>query len=64
SWIPLCYTNTVPRLQVNGIDLEYRSIGVFRTSDGEFRSIDGHCPHRHGTLCGERVDRDGMVKCG
>ena len=64
SWIPLCYTNTVPRLQVKGIDLEYRNIGVFRTSAGEFRSIDGRCPHRHGNLCGERIDRDGTVKCG
>lgn len=64
SWIPLCYTNTVPRLQVKGIDPEYRNIGVFRTSEGEFRSIDGRCPHRHGNLCGERIDRNGTVKCG
>jgi len=63
SWIPLCYTNTVPRLQVKGIDLEYRKVGVFQTSDDEYKCIDDRCPHRHGPLCGERIDRDGTVNC-
>ena len=64
SWIPLCYTNTVPRLQVKEIDLEYRKVGVFRTSGGDYLAIDDRCPHRHGSLCGERINRDGTVKCG
>lgn len=64
GWIPLCFTNTIPRVQVKEIDLEYRKIGVFQTSDDEFLAIDDRCPHRHGSLCGERIDRDGTIKCG
>ncbi len=63
NWIPLCYTNAVPRLQVKEIDLEYRKIGVFKTADNEFRAVDDRCPHRHGPLCGQSIDRDGMLEC-
>ncbi|CAM9157026.1 unnamed protein product [Ectocarpus sp. 12 AP-2014] len=63
SWLPLCYTNTVPRLQVKAIDLEYRKVGVFQTYDHEYKCIDDRCPHRHGPLCGERINRDGTVTC-
>ncbi|CAM9400678.1 unnamed protein product, partial [Ectocarpus sp. 12 AP-2014] len=62
-WLPLCYTNTVPRLQVKPLDLEYRTIGVFRTAGGEFKAIDDRCPHRQGPLCDQRIDRDGTVRC-
>ena len=63
NWIPLCFTSTVPRLYVKEIDLEYRKIGVFRTSTDEFSAVDDRCPHRHGPLCGQRIDRDGALTC-
>ena len=63
NWIPLCYASTVPRLHVKEIDLEYRKVGVFKTSDDEFRAVDDRCPHRHGPLCGQRIDRDGTLEC-
>jgi phenylpropionate dioxygenase-like ring-hydroxylating dioxygenase large terminal subunit len=63
NWIPLCFTNTVPRLQVKEIDLEYRKVGVFKTSEDEYLAIDDRCPHRHGSLCGQRINSDGTVKC-
>lgn len=63
NWIPLCYTHAVPRLQVKEIDLEYRKIGVFQASDDKIVAIDDRCPHRHGSLCGQRIDRDGSLKC-
>lgn len=63
SWTPLCFTNTVPRLQMKEIDLEYRKVGVFQTSDDEFLALDDRCPHRHGSLCGQRIDRDGTLSC-
>lgn len=64
NWIPLCYTNTVSRLQVKEIDLEYRKVGVFKTPEDEFLAIDDRCPHRHGSLCGNKINSDGTVKCG
>ena len=63
NWIPLCYTNTVPRRHVKTIDLEYRKVGVFKTLEDEFRAVDDRCPHRHGPLCGQRIDADGTIKC-
>lgn len=63
NWIPLCFTDKIPRLKVKTIDLEYRKIGVLKTADDEFKAIDDRCPHRHGPLCGQPIDRDGIVKC-
>jgi len=49
---------------VKEIDLEYRKVGVFKTSEDEFLAIDDRCPHRHGSLCGQRINSDGVVECG
>lgn len=63
NWLPLCRVNEVPRSFVKSVDLEYHQVGVFKTSEDEFKAIHPTCPHRHGPLLGQRICDEGTVIC-
>ena len=63
NWLPLCRIGQIPSSFVKPIDIDYQTIGVFKTKDGQLKAIDTTCPHRHGDLGGAQTACDGAIVC-
>jgi len=48
---------------VKTIDLDYNTIGLYKTDSDHIKVIHPTCPHRHGPLRGERIRDGGTIVC-
>lgn len=50
KWFKVAKVDTVPAQEGRRIHFKSQEFALFNLGDGEFKALDGHCPHKQGPL--------------